>query len=266
MSCKSSPIKLNKRDAKQKRNKILILNTRAESLRPTSHVSSKKPLKRDATVGRSPVTVPMLERRFRMPIPIKILVLGSNACGKTSFINRLLFTPVQDSLKRFSLDQTINFRSSGATSHHVNIGDKNYNLVDCAGQEFYMHDWNELCKNVDVAVIMFDITNSLSVKSVENYIAMLKRNMFMTCGRTENQCGQKIIIIGNKRDALESKLTKRATKNWSPEEILTETNNISNEYDRISNIRLELRALGYKYIEISVKTGYNVNRVFSQLN
>ena len=126
----------------------------------------------------------------------KILILGDGGVGKTSFINYYLGNKFEEkyiSTHGFSIKKT-----------------SKYILYDFPGQEKYSsHNIN--LKDIDICIIMYDVTNKLSYKNIKFWKVKLKK----LCGNIPT------IIIGNKIDSKSRKIIDNNTINISIKSINT---------------------------------------------
>lgn len=129
----------------------------------------------------------------------KILILGDAGVGKTSFIDYYLGNK---------------FEEKYISTHGFSIKKPSkYILYDFPGQEKYSsHNIN--LKDIDICIIMYDVTNKLSYKNIKFWKVKLKK----LCGNIPT------IIIGNKIDSKSRKIIDNNTINIS---IKTQ-NNIHN--------------------------------------
>ena len=118
-------------------------------------------------------------------IPLKIMLLGNTAVGKTSFILKYTENTFQEvHLSTIGVD----FRVKTITYEN-----KNYKLsiYDTTGQERYKSLAFSLIKNVDGIILMYDVTDESTFKSVPNWIQSARDK------KGENY---PIILLGNKID------------------------------------------------------------------
>lgn len=152
----------------------------------------------------------------------KIIFLGNPGVGKTSIIHRYLYDNFQSNLYTIGYnfsEKFIDFNNKyikmqiwdwGATVHRI----KN---------SYYM--------NANGAFVVFDITDRYSFDEVESWIKEIKEHAPKY---------SRIILVGNKRDLPERKVTEEEGKK------------IANE-------------IGAKFLEISAKTSLNINEAFNLL-
>ena len=123
-------------------------------------------------------------------IPIKIMVLGNTAVGKTSFI--LKYT--EDTFQEVHLSTVgVDFRIK-----HITYNNKKYKLsiYDTTGQERYKTLAFSLIKNVDGIILIYDVTDISTFKSVPDWIQSAREK------KGENY---PMIILGNKIDLIDKR-------------------------------------------------------------
>ena len=114
----------------------------------------------------------------------KIVLLGDSHVGKSSIITRLISQTFFDH----------NESTIGASYHHFILNDITLDIWDTAGQEKYRSITPMYYRNAKVALIIFDVTNEKSYKSVAYWLKELKYSG-----------NYKIYVIGNKVDLLNGK-------------------------------------------------------------
>ena len=126
-------------------------------------------------------------------IQIKIMILGSSAVGKTSFI--LKYT--EDTFQEVHLS-TIGIDSK---DKHITLDGKKYKLsiFDTTGQERYKSLAFSLIKNTDGIILIYDVTNESSFKAVPDWIQSAREK------KGENY---PMIILGNKIDLEDERKVK----------------------------------------------------------
>ena len=118
-------------------------------------------------------------------IQIKIMILGSSAVGKTSFI--LKYT--EDTFQEVHLS-TIGIDSK---DKHITLDGKKYKLsiFDTTGQERYKSLAFSLIKNTDGIILIYDVTDESTFKAVPDWIQSAREK------KGENY---PMILLGNKID------------------------------------------------------------------
>ena len=124
---------------------------------------------------------------FRYDTKYKLVILGDQNVGKTTYFNKLLGK--DDSIVPSS---TIGVDFGSFTKQ---IDEKNVKICiwDTAGQEAFQSIIRSYFKEIAGAIIMFSVSNSKSLENIEKWIQMIEY---------ENKCNHKhpILLIGNKND------------------------------------------------------------------
>lgn len=110
-----------------------------------------------------------------------ITIAGTGGVGKTTFIRRHTtgdFSKIYDATFE-STEYKLQF--------HTNHGDVIFNILDTPGQN-YQFEWN---RNIDAAIVMFDITSQFSYKNA----AKIMGNLRLTYGEDFP-----VVLCGNKID------------------------------------------------------------------
>ena len=126
-------------------------------------------------------------------MPIKIMVLGNTAVGKTSFILKYTENTFQEvHLSTMGIDYK---------EKHIIIEGKKYRLsvYDTTGQERYRSLAFSLIKNTDGIILIYDVTNESSFKAVPDWIQSAREK------KGENY---PMIILGNKIDLEDERKVK----------------------------------------------------------
>ena len=123
-------------------------------------------------------------------IPIKIMILGNTSVGKTSFIIKYTENTFQEVyLSTIGIDYKIK---------KLTYNEQKYNLYiyDTTGEERFRSLSFNLIKFTEGVILMYDITNKSSFKSISEWIESAREH------KGENY---PIIIIGNKIDLEEKR-------------------------------------------------------------
>lgn len=122
----------------------------------------------------------------------KVILLGDSQVGKTSLFNYLSgikYNPTY--MATIGIDNVIK-------NYDITKDEKNYKveikIYDTSGQERYKSISNSYYKRVNAAIFMYDVTNKISFKNINNWILELKNKSYsknITCG-----------ILGNKIDKI----------------------------------------------------------------
>lgn len=156
---------------------------------------------------------------------LKIILVGDTNVGKTSILQRKhnnIFNPT------FTTTLGVDFYYISLRKNNTDI--KIY-LWDTAGQEKFANLINVYFRDIDGAMILYDITNRNSFDSIENWIE--KISMY-----NKNKTDVPIIIVGTKTDLEKHRMVHKH-----------EVVNISKKYNYIT-------------IECSSKENYNIDETF----
>ena len=117
---------------------------------------------------------------------IKIYVLGNTTVGKTSYIMKLTQDFFQEHyVPTLGFDfHSKNMKFSNGTTYMVNF-------YDTAGQERYHSLTLNIIRNCDGIILMYDVTDEKSFKSIPEWIKNINDNM---------NPNYPIILLGNKCD------------------------------------------------------------------
>lgn len=157
----------------------------------------------------------------------RVVTIGDSAVGKTSLINCLMgsdFNPNEQS-------------TVGAMFilHVEEYEGKRMELQvwDTAGQEKFRSLGPIYYRNADVAVVVFDMTNSLTYENLDSWISS-----FIETAGTDSI----IAIVGNKYDLADQRKVERSTvERWSLEK-------------------------GYMFFETSAVTGHGIKEMFAKIS
>ena len=159
-------------------------------------------------------------------ILINIILLGHSSVGKTTLFNYLYGKKIE----KFS--STIGTESF-IFNAEINKEKINIQLFDTAGQERYHSLAKNYIRNADGVLLLYDVTNEESFKSVDQWISYIKE--------IDDENKIEIILIGNKIDEIEKRLiSKKKAKDKS------------NKYN-------------IKYFEICCLNGLNLYEVFNEI-
>ena len=126
-------------------------------------------------------------------MPIKIMVLGNSAVGKTSFILKYTENTYQE----------VHLSTVGVDSKekHITLDGKKYRLsiFDTTGQERYKSLAFSLIKNTDGIILIYDVTDESSFKAVPDWVQSAREK------KGENY---PMIILGNKIDLEDERKVK----------------------------------------------------------
>ena len=155
-------------------------------------------------------------------IPIKIVLLGQSATGKTCIATRYV--------KGTFLSSSVSTVGASYLTKSATVDGITYdlNIWDTAGQELYRSLTPMYYRNAHAAIVVFDITNRQSFEAARRWIEELR-------GTGENSF---IVIVGNKIDLEDA---RQVTEQ--------DGNSLANE-------------LKCKYIETSALSGVGIELLF----
>jgi small GTP-binding protein len=163
-----------------------------------------------------------------------VVLLGESSVGRTS-IRRAIMG------KNF-IEQHLSTVGASMEKKVIVLDEKEieFTLMDLGGQDFYASVRSNFYRNVKAALVVFDLTKRETFNAVDKWLRELYSN-------SKKQV-LPFILVGNKKDM------KREV---SPEDGQRLSNHLSNQ----------TRKNGYviPYIEVSAKTGENVNKIFEIL-
>jgi len=110
----------------------------------------------------------------------KIILLGDSNTGKSSIVNRKVYSKFEHSIQS----------SVGVAYNNIKLDDYSLNLWDTAGQERFKSIIPIYLKGADVCVIVYDLTNKESMENVNDWIDQVINLITNPI----------IIIVGNKID------------------------------------------------------------------
>lgn len=123
----------------------------------------------------------------------KIISVGDSGVGKTTLLRCHLYGEFK---KQY--DATLGVEVHPLT-FHTNYGPIKFNIWDCAGQEKFGGRLDGYYTGAHGVIVMFDLTNRLSYKDVNNWIKSI-----------DNKLGYSIptVICGNKVDIEDQKVSQ----------------------------------------------------------
>lgn len=153
---------------------------------------------------------------------LKILTIGESGVGKSSIILRYTENKFSES---FLSTIGIDFKTKIDSYQNKRFCLK---IWDTAGQERFKTITQQYYKGSDVNLLIFDVTNSNSFSKLQSWV----NNILEIIGSCI------FILVGNKSDLISDKIV--------------ENENI-NEFCQLNKM---------KYIEVSAKTGHNIDQLF----
>ena len=159
-------------------------------------------------------------------LDFNVILLGDSNVGKTSILYKFIDGTFSD-----LLTSTINVEFK---AKNLKI-DKNLYaklaIYDTAGQERYRAITRQYYHNANGVILVFDLTNEISFTKLNGWIKDINDN----AGNVE------VILVGNKSDLEDRKITKYKAENYAKEKNV-------------------------KYIETSAKEGTNILLLFEELS
>jgi Ras-related protein Rab-7A len=162
----------------------------------------------------------------------KIIIIGDSCVGKTSLLKRYVNNTFLESYKA-----TIGV---DFLTKNIKINKKiiSLQLWDTAGNERFHTLSNAFYRGADACIIVFDLTNIISFKNLENWM-----DEFLLYSNVSDPNNYPFIIVGNKSD------------------LINDTNRVISE----KYIQKFCQNKNVKYFEVSTKLNTNINNVFIYL-
>ncbi|TFG19221.1 MAG: GTP-binding protein [Promethearchaeota archaeon] len=161
----------------------------------------------------------------------KIILAGSGGCGKTTLLNR--YTTGQ-----FNSDTKMTIGVDFAV-HYLELdegqGAATLQIWDFGGEERFRTMLPSFCQGASGALLFFDLVRTHTFYELDEWINIIRRNTHDI----------PIILLGAKYDLIESP----SDLNIDPQQVMSFI-----QYNKIKG-----------YLNISSKTGYNVNKSFDKL-
>ncbi len=158
---------------------------------------------------------------------VKVILVGNPGVGKTSLVQKYVYDKFTLSyISTIGIDFNVKY---------LTIRDKNYKLQiwDTAGQERFKSIVSSYYRGVQIAIIVYDVTQRASFQAVKNWIADIEKHRSPTDTLI-------IGIVGNKTDLPQRRVTYE------------EGRKLADEYNCY-------------FAESNAKFGDNVNQIFMQL-
>lgn len=181
----------------------------------------------------------------RRPVPVKLVLLGESAVGKSSLVIRFVNREYSD-----NREPTI---GAAFLTQKCTVDDRTvkFEIWDTAGQERFHSLAPMYYRNAQAAIVMYDITKASTLDKAKGWIKELQR-----------QANSQIVIalVGNKLDLVE--------ENNSEDNIEDNDNDSTNaggrqvSYEEASAYASEA---GLLFFETSARTALNVDEVFTEI-
>jgi small GTP-binding protein len=164
-----------------------------------------------------------------MSVDLKLVLLGHKNVGKTSLFNRYIY----DEYGKTSMTIGAYFGMK-----QCRVRDRSCNLAiwDTAGEEKFDSLTNFYCRNARAALVCYDITSQETFQKLQRWVDKVT-------SEAEENCV--MIIVGNKLDIVEANPELRQVDTAAAEQYAT--------------------SVGAQVVEVSAKSGKNVNDIFEKL-
>jgi GTP-binding nuclear protein Ran len=161
----------------------------------------------------------------------KVVVLGDGGVGKTAFLKRHRTGEFE---KRYIATMGVEVNPQPV---HTSRGVRVLNTWDTAGQERFSGLGEGYVIGAQAAIIMCDLTSSITFKSIPYYLEMVRK-----------ECGDvPIVLCGNKVDCKERRLTPKVITAF------------------LESTRVKYPGLRFQYYDVSAKSNYNFEKPFLYL-
>ncbi|KAI7905345.1 ras family-domain-containing protein [Cokeromyces recurvatus] len=173
----------------------------------------------------------------RRPVPVKLVLLGESAVGKSSLVVRFVN-------REYSENREPTIGAAFLTQKCTVDDDKivKFEIWDTAGQERFHSLAPMYYRNAQAAIVMYDITKASTLDKAKGWVKELQR-----------QANSQIVIalVGNKLDLVEEQSTD--DENSNSRQVT---------YEEASAYASEA---GLLFFETSAKTSVNVDEVFTEI-
>ena len=202
-----------------------------------------------------------MSKSERQSIPYRIVILGDNTVGKTSFFNKVIDGKFQENylstigMDRRTISQVIKDKEGKDLTVTIS-------LWDTAGQERFRGLSLGYVQNADGIILMFDIENKCSFYNLKNWINDIEKHM-----KNSNEI-YAIKIIGNKEDLRDANSQMKQVTTEDVKEEFKETSAsfegfYSAKTDTKETLEIILNKIGQ---EIYDKIGVKINKEVNELN
>eukprot|EP01080_Neovahlkampfia_damariscottae_P012822 gene12822-7173_t len=181
---------------------------------------------------------------------LKIVILGDNKVGKTTFTKKILKLNKQE--ENIEIEQEIEQTETvGADVFKSEFNGVQLNIYDTSGKEKYESISKSICDGSNIIIIIVDLTNENCLKKTEEWITYAKE-----CIQLDN-----IILIGNKFDLLTNEQQERSN-NPENDDIYKEDDQLEIfQKKKFKNLLKELKK--ENYIRLSSKSGDGFKKFYS---
>ncbi|XP_065897917.1 dnaJ homolog subfamily C member 27-like [Dysidea avara] len=172
----------------------------------------------------------MTENKLSTVIRIKVITLGAAECGKSCLIKRYC---EKRFISKYMATIGIDY---GVAKVMLDDYEVRVDVFDMAGQPFFYDVRNEFYKDVNGAIVVYDVTNQTSFNALDDWITEFRKHMPNPQDIGTIPC----VVCANKVDLDKQRVIYQEGKKWA-----------------------ETR--GFSYFETSCCSGQNVNEMFRAL-
>ncbi|CEP14583.1 hypothetical protein [Parasitella parasitica] len=180
----------------------------------------------------------------RRPVPVKLVLLGESAVGKSSLVVRFVNREYAE-----NREPTI---GAAFLTQKCTVDDRTvkYEIWDTAGQERFHSLAPMYYRNAQAAIVMYDITKSSTLDKAKGWVKELQR-----------QANSQIVIalVGNKLDLVQE---NRSEQNEDADE---QDGNGTSRQVTFEEASAYASEAGLLFFETSAKTAANVDEVFREI-
>ena len=130
----------------------------------------------------------MSEDRKKLPSDCYLFLLGEISVGKTALFKKISTDEFQEKI----------ISSIGMDMKTLDYESDSFKLFDTLGNKEYIKNMKNYYKDLDGAVIVYDIWDPKSLKDIDFWIRLVKENSHIKDANT-------IFLLGNKKDKQEGK-------------------------------------------------------------
>ena len=130
----------------------------------------------------------MSEDRKKLPSDCYLFLLGDMSVGKTALFKKISTDEFQEKI----------ISSIGMDMKTLDYESDSFKLFDTLGNKEYIKNMKNYYKDLDGAVIVYDIWDPKSLKDIDFWIRLVKENSHIKDANT-------IFLLGNKKDKQEGK-------------------------------------------------------------
>ncbi len=167
------------------------------------------------------------------PIRLNIILIGDSAVGRSSIRRRFMH--------RHFVEEHLTTIAATMDHKEYVIGDKTYdiNIIDLGGQDYYQNIRKNFYRDVNAAIIVFDLTRRETFNRIDFWI----KEFFRSTHRLVP-----FIIVGNKADSKNRQVKRK------------EGENVAYRLSRYTVPKFRV-----KYFETSAKDNLNIDDIFTEV-